>query len=58
MKRLRKSEDAKVAGVCGGIAEYFDFDPTVVRVAVALGALVFGFVLILYIILAIAMPEN
>ena len=31
MKRLTKSRDKKLCGVCGGIAEYFDIDPTVVR---------------------------
>ncbi len=30
-KRLYKSNDKKICGVCGGIAEYFDTDPTVVR---------------------------
>ena len=34
MKRLTKSSaDRKLAGVCGGIAEYFDIDPTIVRIA-------------------------
>jgi phage shock protein C len=28
----RSTTDRKIAGVCGGIAEYFDFDPTVVRI--------------------------
>ena len=33
-KRLHKSEsDKKICGVCGGIAEYFDIDPTLVRLA-------------------------
>lgn len=33
-KRLHKSEsDKKLCGVCGGIAEYFDIDPTIVRLA-------------------------
>jgi phage shock protein C len=33
MKRLYRSQtDKKIAGVCGGIAEYFDIDPTLVRV--------------------------
>jgi len=33
MKRLYRSRtNKKIAGVCGGIAEYFDIDPTVVRV--------------------------
>ena len=31
-KRLRKSKDKVIAGVCGGIADWLDWDPTVVRV--------------------------
>lgn len=41
MKRLYKSRtDRKIFGVCGGIAEYFNIDPTVVRLIVVI--LVFG----------------
>ena len=33
-KQLTRSEtDKKIAGICGGLAEYFDLDPTLVRVA-------------------------
>ena len=33
MKRIYKIEDGKkVCGVCGGVAEYFDIDPTLIRV--------------------------
>ena len=34
-KRLCKSDNKILLGVCGGIAEYFDADPTMVRLAVA-----------------------
>ena len=34
--------DRKIGGVCGGLAEYFDVDPTVVRLATALACLVTG----------------
>lgn len=34
-KRLTKSNDKLIAGVCGGIAEYFDLDPTLVRAGYA-----------------------
>lgn len=34
-KRLCKSDNKMICGVCGGIAEYFDADPTMVRLAVA-----------------------
>ena len=37
MKRLKRSnKERMIAGVCGGIAEYFDVDPTVVRIAYVL----------------------
>jgi phage shock protein PspC (stress-responsive transcriptional regulator) len=43
VKRLvRTSNDQMVAGICGGLARYFDIDPTLVRV-VAVVALVFAF---------------
>ena len=32
-KKLIRSNDRVLAGVCGGLAEYFDFDPVLVRVA-------------------------
>lgn len=32
-RKLTLSPDKKIAGVCAGIAEYFDFDPTLVRLA-------------------------
>ena len=59
MKRLYRSSDRVVAGVCGGIAEYFDIDPTLIRVAyVVLTLFSVAFPgLILYIILMILMPN-
>lgn len=57
-KRLCKSPNKSLAGVCAGIAEYFDIDPTVVRVAyVCLSLFSAAFPgLLLYIILALIMP--
>ncbi len=37
--RLRKSSDRKIAGVSGGLAEYFNLDPTLVRIAFVLGTI-------------------
>ena len=37
--RLRKSQDRKIAGVAGGLAEYFNLDPTLVRIAFVLGTI-------------------
>lgn len=59
-KRLTRSYDRRmIAGVCGGLADYFDLDPTLVRVGyVLLSLLSTGFPgLIVYIILWVVMPE-
>lgn len=57
-KKLRKSADKIVAGVCAGIADYFSIDPTLVRVAyAALAVFSAGFPgLLLYIVMCIIMP--
>lgn len=59
MKKLYRSSNRILAGVCGGIAEYFDVDPTLIRVAyVMLSMFTVGFPgLLLYIILMILMPN-
>ena len=59
MKKLYRSSDRIVAGVCGGIAEYFDIDPTLIRVVyviLSLFSVAFPGVL-LYIILMILIPN-
>ena len=59
MKRLYKSStDKKVCGVCGGIASYFDVDPTVIRLIWVIFTLAGGSGLIAYIIAAIIMPDE
>jgi phage shock protein C len=58
-RQLTRSETNKrIAGVCGGIAEYFDIDPTLVRVAFVVGALVGGPGFLLYLILWIVLPRG
>ena len=60
-RKLKKSASNKmVAGVCGGIADYFDFDPTLVRVGYILLTLIStGFPgILVYIILAFVMPDE
>ena len=59
MKKLHKSNSQKmICGVCGGIAEYFGIDVTIVRlVAVVLGV-TGGSGLLLYFLAAIIMPEE
>lgn len=57
-KLYKSSTDKKISGVCGGIAEYFDIDPTLVRVIAVLLILGWGSGLILYIVLALVMPYD
>ncbi len=59
-KKLYKSTDKKIDGVCAGIAEYFEIDPTIVRVAYALISLFFAGVggVVVYVILALVMPRK
>ena len=54
----RSREDKKLAGVCGGIAEYFEVDPTLVRLIWVVFTFVGGAGVIAYIIAAIIMPEK
>ena len=59
-KRLYRVEEpvAKVFGVCGGIAEYFDIDPTIVRVAWAVLIFAYGTGLLAYLVCALCMPKK
>lgn len=56
--RITKSKTDKVIdGVCGGLAEYFGIDPVLVRLVFVLLVFIDGLGLVLYIILAIIMPQ-
>ncbi|MBR4711333.1 MAG: PspC domain-containing protein [Clostridia bacterium] len=57
MKTLHKSSNKMICGVCGGIAEYFGIDPTLVRLGFVACSIVFGSGLLAYIAAAIIMPE-
>ena len=57
-KLYRSSEDRHIAGVCGGLAEYFEIDSSIVRLLFVLFALTGGPGLLIYIILAIVVPEE
>ena len=58
-KRLYKIEQGKkLDGVCGGIAEYFDIDPTLIRLVWILFSCWGGSGIIAYIIAAIVMPRK
>lgn len=57
-KRLYKStRDRKLCGVCAGIAEYFNIDPTIVRLIEAILVLVCGTGVLAYVIAAIILPD-
>ncbi|MGY3039054.1 phage shock protein C [Rhodanobacter sp. TND4EL1] len=57
-KRLQRSNhDRKLAGVCGGIAEYFGWDPTLVRAGWVVLTLMGGSGILLYLIMWLVMPE-
>ena len=58
-KRLTRSNDRVIAGVCSGIADYLDFDPVLVRIAYAFLTLFTCFSgVIFYIVLWSVMPER
>src|SRR5713101_3044626 len=57
-KRLMRSvTDKKIAGVCGGLADFFDMDATVIRILWLLAVFLGGTGVLAYIICWIAMPE-
>ena len=60
VKRLYRSSDNRVfAGICGGLGEYFDVEPTVVRVVYVLLSLLTAFMgILLYIILLFVIPNR
>lgn len=58
-KKLYKSDtDKMIEGVCGGLGEYFNVDPTLIRLGFALAVIGgFGSGILFYIVLAVVMPE-
>lgn len=56
-KRLYRTRDGIVAGVCGGLAEYFGLDASLLRIATAILILLGGLSLWAYIILWILVPK-
>ncbi|MFI3175854.1 MAG: PspC domain-containing protein [Bacillota bacterium] len=58
-KRLTRSKNnAMVAGVCSGIAEYFDLDPTIIRLAWVLFSFFGGSGLLVYLLCAFIVPSE
>ncbi len=59
MKRLYKIEEGKmISGVCGGVAEYFNIDPSLVRIGWVLVGLAGGAGILAYIIAAVILPNK
>ncbi len=56
-KRLVK-KNKKLFGVCGGLGEYFNTDATLIRILFVASVLLFGTGILLYIIMAIVMPDE
>lgn len=58
-KRLYRSRKQRsLAGVCGGIAEYLDVDPSLVRIAWVILSMAGGPAVLLYIVMAAVVPEE
>ena len=55
-KLYRSRSDRWLAGVCGGIGDYFNTDPTVIRVIFVLAGLIMGGGLLIYLILWLIIP--
>lgn len=57
-KRLKKGSERKLCGVCSGVAEYFDIDPTIVRILWVVCVCFAGTGILAYIIGALVMPDK
>lgn len=61
MKKLYLSNSDKIiGGVCGGVAEYFEIDPTLIRLIAVIATILTGFVggIIIYIVAMIIIPKR
>ena len=56
MKKLKKSNNKIICGVCGGVASYFNIDPTIVRILLVILSCIWGSGIIIYIAAALIMP--
>ena len=59
MKRLTRSQDRKLFGVCGGVAEYLSVDPTLVRIGFVVAAVLgIGAPILIYLVMTLVMPNS
>ena len=57
-KLYRSRTDRKLAGVCGGLAQYFNIDPTLIRVLFVVLAVLGGSGLIIYLLMWLIVPNE
>lgn len=57
-KLYRSNTDRKLCGVCGGLAEYFDIDPTIIRLIFIFLTLFGGGGVLIYLICALVVPKS
>mgnify|MGYP001819505562 CR=1 FL=1 len=57
-KLYRSTKNRMLAGVCGGLAEYFELDPTIIRVLFVLVSVFAGGGILVYIILWLLIPQE
>ena len=57
-KLYRSNEQKMLTGVCGGLAEYFETDPTWVRLAFVVGTLIGGPGILAYLIMSVVVPRR
>lgn len=57
-KLYRSTQNKQLCGVCGGMAEYFNIDPTIVRLIWALAVIFAGAGILAYIVCAFIIPEQ
>ena len=57
-KLYLSDQDKKIGGVCGGLAEYFDIDPVIVRIIWFVATLCYGSGLLLYIAFWLILPRE
>lgn len=57
-KLYRSKTNKKLLGVCGGIADFFDIDVTIIRLIMVFATVFFGMSFWVYIIAALVMPED
>jgi len=56
-RKLQRSHDSRIFGVCGGLGEYFAIDPAIPRIIFLAALIMFGTGLLLYVLMALVMSK-